>query len=299
MKWKLFQKIIKFKKIAEKNNKKVVSSSRIRKKRRARRSKESLFWGKFVLKMTALFVCVALVVFGLWYAFYAYYFRSTDLFIVKDEQSNVIIDTGKTLTPDLIKQVLGIEDGINLFSIPIDKKRIQLMEKAPSIKDISIVRFMPDKLKITIIEREPIARIEIDGRVVDDEGVVFVRYTRTIGLPIIIGSKKIKTAKPGDRLNGMEMAAVRLANCTFRSECTSRFMSVDTSNSRYLLLKFPDSRRSRIAWGDMLKRSKKSDRLMIEQYDNLINAMHNDIGSNFKMFDAQHPGRIFGKSSNF
>ena len=299
MKWKLFQKLKKSKKRAGKSTKNAVFASKTRKKRSARRSKERPFWVRPLLKIAAVLICVALVIFGLWYAFYAYYFKSTDLFIVKDDQSNVIIDTGKTLTPDLIKQVLGIEDGINLFSIPIDKKRVQLMEKAPSIKDISIVRFMPDKLKITIIEREPIARVEIDGRVVDDEGVVFVRYTRTSGLPIIIGSKKIKEAKPGDRLTGMEMAAVRLATCTFRSECTSRFMSVDTSHSRYLLLKFPDSRRSKIAWEDMLKQSKNSEHLMISQYDNLINAMNNDIGSRFRMFDAQHPGRIFGKSSNF
>jgi hypothetical protein len=299
MKWKIFQKAKSSKKRAGSGSKKGASATKSRVKRRPRRSKETPFWVKPLLKGVGVLSCIALVIFGLWYAFDAYYFKSTDLFVVKDAQKNVIIDTGKTLTPDLIKQILGIKDGINLFSIPIDEKRVQLMEKAPSIKDIAIVRYMPDKLKISIIERDPIARVEIDGRVVDDEGVVFVRYTRTSGLPIILGSKKIKSAKPGDRLTGMEMAAVRRANSTFRPECKSRFMSVDSSHSRYLLLKFPDSRRSKIAWAGMKEKSAKSKRLMIKQYDNLINAMSNDIGMEFKMFDAQHPGRIFGKSSNF
>jgi len=299
MNWKLFQNLKSPKKRSGANTKIAASASRSRAARRPKRAKETPFWVKPMLKGVGVLSLVALLVFGLWYAFDAYYFKSTDLFVVKDDQENVIIDTGKTLTPDLIKQILGIKEGMNLFSIPIDEKRIQLMEKAPSIKDIAIIRFMPDKLKISIIEREPIARVEVDGRVVDDEGVVFVRYTRTSGLPIIVGSKEIKKAKPGDRLSGMEMAAVRLANSTFRPECKSRFMSVDSSNARYLLLIFPDSRRARIAWEGMMEPSKKSNRLMIKQYDNLVNAMSNDIGMEFKVFDAQHPGRVFGKSSNF
>ncbi len=274
------------------------AASQSREKRRPR-AKELPFWVKPLLKLVAVSTAIALVAFGLCYSFNTFYFKSTDLFVVKDIQANVIIDTGKTLTPDLIKQILGISDGINLFSIPIDEKRTQLMEKAPSIKEISIVRLMPDRLKISIIEREPIACVEVDGRVVDDEGVVFVRYTRTSGLPVITGSRAVKNAKPGDRLAGMEMAAVRLANSTFRPECQTRFISVDSSNARYLLLTFADSRRSKIAWKDMEMRNPKSERLMVEQYDNLVNAMNNDVGREFKMFDAQHPGRIFGKSANF
>jgi len=298
MKWNFFQRIKRLKKGAASQAVKGGSAARGREKRRAR-PKEAPFWVKPLLKLAAVLTSIALVVFGMWYAFNTFYFKSTELFVVKDNQANVIIDTGKTLTPDLIKQILGISDGINLFSIPIDAKRAQLMEKAPSIKEISIVRLMPDRLKISIIEREPIACVEVDGRVVDEEGVVFVRYTRTSGLPVITGAGNVKNVKPGDRLDGMEMAAVRLANATFRPECKTRFVAVDSSNARYLLLTFADSRRSKIAWKDMEMRNPKSERLMVEQYDNLVNAMNNDVGREFKMFDAQHPGRIFGKSANF
>jgi len=243
--------------------------------------------------------CVALVIFGFCYAFHLYYYETEDLFVVKDDYSNIFIDTGNTLTPDLVREFIGITPGTNLFLIDIDQKRDQLMQKAPSIKEVSIIRPSQATLRISIIEREPIARVMIDGRVVDNEGVVFVRYTRTSGLPIIIGSKIIKETKPGDNLRGMDMAAVMLAESTFRTECRSRFMAVDTSNSRYLLLTFPDSRRAKITWADMESRSEKSKRLMIDQYDKLVNAMNNDIGMQFMMFDAQIPGRIIGRSTNF
>lgn len=295
MKWKVFQK---FKKKAAPGSK-GAAASKGRPARRGRRPKEMPFWLKPLLKLSSVLGAIVLIGYGLWYSFNAYYFKSTDLFVVKDNHSNVIIDTGKTLTPDLIKQILGIADGVNLFSIPINEKRAQLMERAPSIKEISISRLMPDKLKIVIIEREPIACVEVDGRVVDAEGVVFVRYTRTSGLPVITGSQNIKTAKPGDRLNGMEMAAVRLANSIFRPECKARFTAVDSSHPRYLLLTYPDSRRAKIAWQDMIKHNTKSERLMTQQYDNLVSAMNNDVGREFKMFDAQHPSRIFGKTANF
>ena len=279
------------------------TSSRSRAKKNTRRPGGIPEWGKSLLKMGSFLFVVAAIIAGLYFAFHMYYRKSTDLFVVKDTEENIIIDTGRTVTPDLVKMFLGIEEGVNLFSINVDEKRDELLQKAPSIKDISIKRYMPDRLVISIIEREPVARVGMDGQVVDDEGVVFARSSKDAStLPVICKTKtkgKPKKPVPGDRLQGMDMAAVRLAASTFRPDCKSRLNYIDTSKSRYLHLIFPDGREARIAWEDMDKCTSSAWNKMILQFDRLIDCMDTDVGKLHHLWDAQHPKRIYARPTGF
>lgn len=243
--------------------------------------------------------CLLLVLFlgaagwGGWKLFEAYYFRSKSLFVLKDIKSSVTINTGKTLTPDLICEILDLHEGMNLFALSIEQKRSELLEQAPNIRDISIVRRMPDKVLITIIEREPIARVGSNGRVVDEEGVVFVRYAGTGGLPMIKGSDLLAQIKPGDHLRGKEMAAVRLVQNALRPDCRLRLLVVDTAKDDYLLLTLSDHRQAKIAWDGMSDDEKDTDAKMQRQFDQLALAMESEIGRGCLLWDATIPGRIF------
>jgi hypothetical protein len=248
---------------------------------------ETLLTGLFVLG------CLFGGGWGGWKLFENYYFRSQNLFVLHDLSRNVSITTGKTLTPDLICEVLGIREGINLFSLPIEERRKELLEQAPNIRDITIVRRMPDKLVITIVEREPIARVGSNGRVVDEEGVVFVRYAGTGGLPVIKGSDEFLQVKPGDRLHGMNMAAVHLVNSALRPECRVRILVVDTAKDDYLFLTLSDHRQAKIAWDGMQDEEKNTEVRMQRQFDQLSKAMDSEIGRPCQLWNAMHPGRIF------
>jgi cell division septal protein FtsQ len=230
---------------------------------------------------------------GGWKLFEAYYFHSKSLFVLKDLQACVTINTGKTLTPDLICEILQLHNGMNLFSLSIEQKRSELLEQAPNIRDIAIVRRMPDKLTITISEREPIARVGANGQVVDEEGVVFVRYAGTGGLPMIRGSDLLTQIKPGDRLRGKEKAAVRLVQSALRPECRLRLLVVDTAKDDYLLVTLSDHRQAKIAWDGMSDDEKDTQVKMQRQFDQLALAMESDIGRGCLLWDATIPGRIF------
>lgn len=236
---------------------------------------------------------LAAAVWGGWQLFDTYYFHSNDLFVLTDVKRCVTINTGKTLTPDLVCEVLDLHNGTNLFAISIEKKRNELLEQAPNIRDISIVRRMPDKLTITIIEREPIARVGSNGRVVDEEGVVFIRYAGTGGLPMIKGSDVLTQIKPGDHLRGREMAAVRLVQNALRPECRLRLLVVDTAKDDYLLLTLSDHRQAKIAWDGMADDEKDTQAKMQRQFDQLALAMESEIGRGCLLWDATIPGRIF------
>ncbi len=260
-----------------------------------RGGREMPLWAVKALKAGGYVLVVLLMVFGLHQAFYCYYCRSDTLFVVRDTSEKIKIDTGKTVTPDLVKEFLGISEGVNLFAINVGEKREELLRVAPSIKDIAIVRHMPDGLEITIIERDPVVRIGLDGRVADEEGVVFVRHRFTSALPTIMRSTGPAKAKPGDRLTGMDLAAVRLAASTFRPECKLRMYELDSSHDRYLQLTFASGCVAKIAWEGMTEFTKISERKMIRQYDNLVQCMLLDIGKVHYAWDAQIEGRIYGR----
>jgi len=251
------------------------------------------FGAKFALGSAALLAGLLAAGWAGWELFETYYFHSKRLFALKELRSSVTISTGKTLTPDLVCEVLGLREGINLFSLPIEQKRCELLEQAPNIRDISIVRRMPDKMAITIVEREPVARVSSNGMVVDLEGVVFVRYAGTGGLPMIKGSDLLAQVKPGDRLRGKELAAVRLVNNALRPECRLRLLVLDTSKDDYLLLTLSDHRQAKIAWEGMQDDEKETEAKMQRQFDQLTQAMESEIGRGCLMWDATHPGRIF------
>lgn len=249
---------------------------------------------KFALGLLLFVVLLATGAWGSWALFESYYFRSQHLFVLRDLRNSVTITTGKTLTPDLVCEVLGLREGINLFALPIGQKRAELLEQAPNIRDITIVRRMPDKMNITIIEREPIARVGSNGRVVDEEGVVFIRYAGTGGLPMIKGSDEFAQVKPGDRLHGNEMAAVRLVHNSLRPECRLRLLVLDTTKEDYLLLTLSDHRQAKFAWDGMQDEEKDTAARMQRQFDQLAQAMECELGQPCLLWDATHAGRIFG-----
>ena len=249
---------------------------------------------KVILFLLVFTVGMAGFGWGSWVLFETYYFKSQTLFVLHDIRNGVTITTGKTLTPDLVCEVLGIREGINLFSLKIEQKRQELLEQAPNIRDITIVRRMPDKMNISIIEREPVARVGSNGRVVDEEGVVFIRYAGTGGLPMIKGGDEFAQIKPGDRVHGNEMAAVRLVVNSLRPECRLRILVLDTMKDDYLLLTLSDHRQAKFAWEGMQDEEKSTESKMQKQFDQLAKSMESDIGRPCLQWDATHSGRIFG-----
>ncbi|MDD4103055.1 MAG: FtsQ-type POTRA domain-containing protein, partial [Kiritimatiellae bacterium] len=236
---------------------------------------------------------VALTGYCGWLVFSSYYRNASELFVLRDVRESVTINTGKTLTPDLVCEVLGLHEGVNIFSLDIAAKRRELLEQAPNIKDMSIVRRMPNKLMITIVEREPVARVGTNGRVVDEEGVVFIRYAGIGGLPLIKGMDGFAQIKPGDRLYGNDMAAVRLAVNSLRPECRLRLLALDASKADYLFLTFSDYRQAKFSWAGMGDFERHSELGMQVQFDRLAQAMESDIGRPRMVWDATQPDRIF------
>jgi len=250
---------------------------------------------KFAFIVIFSLLSIWLVCHGGWAAFNHYYFGSSHLFELRSLRHTITVNSGKTLTPEVIFGVLGLKEGVNVFDLQIDQKRKELMERTANIRDISIVRRMPNKLIINIIEREPIARIGMtgtEGRVVDEEGVVFNRNAGIGALPFIKGAENIAYLKPGDRLHGMSMSAVRLVLNAQRPKVRLRLLELDTMKEDYLLLTFSDHRQAKFAWDGMDDDEKETVLRMQTHFDELCTYMESDAGRICLMWDARVQGRI-------
>lgn len=98
---------------------------------------------------------------------------------------------GRNRTPmDEINQALDIEKGQPILSLKLDEIRARL-EKIESIKYAAIERALPNTLYVRVVEREPVARWQYQGKtvLVDDNGVVMggIDIVPYKSLPLIVG----------------------------------------------------------------------------------------------------------------
>ena len=127
-------------------------------------------------------------------------------FVVRTMDGQVEIESGRMVKADVIAENLGIKPGTNLGKIDFAERREAILRKIPNLREIHISRILPDRVRITIEEREPVARLNVRGRksdtgkVVDSEGVVFLCSRGTRLLPIIR-----EAAEPGSLMRA-EMA---------------------------------------------------------------------------------------------
>ncbi len=69
--------------------------------------------------------------------------------------------------------VFGSDIGRNLFFVPLAKRRAEL-EQVPWVRKATVMRLMPNQLRVAIVERIPIAFVQVHGRVelADADGVI-------------------------------------------------------------------------------------------------------------------------------
>lgn len=119
-------------------------------------------WGRIFLGVGALTGIVILFTVG--YIFKTYLERDARFRIAAGSN---IQATGLTqVTRTDILPVFGEDIGRNIFFVPLNQRRKQL-EKIPWVQSATVMRLLPDQLRISVVERTPVA---------------FVRHGQQIGL---------------------------------------------------------------------------------------------------------------------
>lgn len=113
---------------------------------------------------------------------------------------------GHFLSDGEVRELLGPAVGENILAIDIESLK-QRLRASPWVESAHVERSLPDTLRITIDERQPIALAEIDRLyLMDAEGSLIEIYgprTATFDLPIVRGLAGVGPDERRDRARGV------------------------------------------------------------------------------------------------
>ncbi|HWZ11859.1 MAG TPA: FtsQ-type POTRA domain-containing protein [Acidobacteriaceae bacterium] len=100
------------------------------------------------------------------------FLRHDPRFRIANSGSIRIVGNTEVSRPDLLA-IFGEDIGRNIFFVPLEQRRKQ-MEALPWIAHATVMRLMPDQLRIAVTERTPVAFVHNRSRagLVDGEGVL-------------------------------------------------------------------------------------------------------------------------------
>src|SRR5579863_284558 len=134
--------------------------------------------------VAALVVCVA----GLGAAWLYHYGERSWRFRV-DSSDNIEVTGMQNVTKAQIMEVLGADIGRNIFFIPLAQQKAQL-EQIPWVESASVMRFVPNRLKVEIHERTPVAFARVGPRMalIDAGGTLMeLSPKHKFSFPVILG----------------------------------------------------------------------------------------------------------------
>jgi cell division protein FtsQ len=134
--------------------------------------------------VAALVVCVA----GLGAAWLYNYGEHSWRFRV-ESSDNIEVTGMQNVTKAQIMEVMGADIGRNIFFIPLGQQKAQL-EQIPWVEAASVMRFVPNRLKVEIHERTPVAFARVGPRMflIDAGGTLMeLSPKHKYSFPVILG----------------------------------------------------------------------------------------------------------------
>ena len=158
-------------------------------------------------------VCVVIISFLTYTGGYVLFFSTNQHYSLKriDFSSEGMIS--EKLVEEMLKKQ-ETEKALNLYSISTAQLREDLLKAHPAIEDVKVIRQFPDAIKVSIIEKPVIARINAQGEqwTLTQDGMILKAGNRVgiKALPIIhiAGLKKLTEGdiiKTPEVLQGLEM----------------------------------------------------------------------------------------------
>jgi cell division protein FtsQ len=139
-----------------------------------------LLWGLFALATLGVSAAVALAVYH--YGEHSWRFRI-------DSSDSIEVTGNENVSQAQIMEVMGSDIGRNIFFIPLAQQKAQL-EQIPWVESASVMRFVPNHLKVEIQERTPVAFARVGPRIflIDAGGTLMeLPPKHKYSFPVILG----------------------------------------------------------------------------------------------------------------
>ena len=141
-----------------------------------------LTWG--ILAAVILFVCSTAVAALYHYGEHSWRFRV-------DSSDDIEITGLQNVSRYQILEVMGGDIGRNIFFVPLSERK-QTLEKIPWVESASVMRFVPNRLRIEIHERTPVAFARVGSKImlIDPLGTLMdlpAAGKKKYSFPVILG----------------------------------------------------------------------------------------------------------------
>jgi cell division protein FtsQ len=108
-----------------------------------------------------------------------------------DSSDNIAIAGARSVSRSQVMEVMGGDIDRNVFFVPLEARRKQL-EQIPWVQSASVMRLLPNRLKVVIKERVPVAFVEIDSHIqlIDADGIIMeppANPQAGYSFPVIVG----------------------------------------------------------------------------------------------------------------
>src|ERR1700692_4688211 len=106
-----------------------------------------------------------------------------------DSSDNIEVTGMQNTTKAQIMEVMGADIGRNIFFIPLAQQKAQL-EQIPWVESASVMRFVPNRLKVEVHERTPVAFARVGPRIslIDAGGTLMeLPLKHKYSFPVIVG----------------------------------------------------------------------------------------------------------------
>jgi cell division protein FtsQ len=114
-----------------------------------------LLWAFLALGILGVFAVCALVLYN--YSEHSWRFRI-------ESSDNIEVTGNENVSKAQVMEVLGSDIGRNIFFVPLAQQKSQL-EQIPWVDSASVMRFVPNRLKVEIHERTPVAFARVGPRI--------------------------------------------------------------------------------------------------------------------------------------
>jgi cell division protein FtsQ len=147
-----------------------------------RKAATGLTWA--VLAAGLVFLCGAAVAALYHYGEHSWRFRI-------ESSDDIEISGLQNVTRYQIMEVMGGDIGRNVFFVPLTARK-QTLEKIPWVESASVMRFVPNRLRIEIHERTPVAFARVGSKIllIDSVGTLMDLPTagkKKYSFPVILG----------------------------------------------------------------------------------------------------------------
>ena len=139
-----------------------------------------LLWASVAVAILCVFALAAA-------ALYQYGERSWRFRI--ESSDNIEVSGNENVSKAQIMEVMGADIGRNIFFVPLSQQKIQL-EQIPWVESASVMRFVPNRLKVEIAERTPVAFARVGPRIflIDAGGTLMeLPQKHKYSFPVILG----------------------------------------------------------------------------------------------------------------